>query len=105
MHSGPELGKNGKTIYSLNMYISYMFIVVFWVKELISVVYFCLGVVMTALVVITCVVIGGQSSIWSSIGMLHIKTWLIEVSNVKFGVILSLGVVMTTKVVKTRMVN
>ena len=70
------MAKNGKTIYRLNMHISYMhnaymLIVFFWVKEFISGVYFCLRVVMTTMVVITMVVIGGTIGFSSSMGMLH----------------------------------
>ena len=71
-HSGPELAKNAKTIYSLNMDMLYMYIGFFWARELISGVYFCLGVVMTAIVVINRVVIGGQRRFPSSMGMLHV---------------------------------
>ena len=72
VHSGPELAKNAKTIYSLNMDMLYMYIGVFWVKELISGVQFCLWVVMTAKVVISRVVIGGQRRFPSSMGMLYV---------------------------------
>ena len=55
---------------------------------------------MTAWVVITRVVItrvvkGGQNIILSSMGMLHVKTKVIEVGNVESRVNLGLGVVIT----------
>jgi len=66
MHSGPELPKMDKTIYSLTLYILYMFIGVFWVKESIFEIFRSLGAVMTTQVVIkwwSQLVIGGQDKV------------------------------------------
>ena len=52
---------------------------------------------MTAWGVITRVVIGVQISLSLSKGILHVKTWVIEVRNVKSGFNLGLKVVMTAK--------
>ena len=65
-HSGPESPKMDKTIYSLNIYILYMFIGFFWVKESVFEVFRTLGAVMTPQVVIkwwSQVVIGGQDKV------------------------------------------
>ena len=66
LHSGPESPKIDKTIYSLNMYILYIFLMVFWIKESVLEVFRTLGVVMTTQVVIQWrseVVIGGQDKV------------------------------------------
>ena len=57
---------------------------------------------MTAWVVNTRVVIGGQTIILSSMGMLHIKTQVFGVRNVKSGLNLGMRVVMTAWVINTR---
>ena len=61
-----RIAKMDKTIYSLNIYILYMFIGFFWVKESVFEVFRTLGAVMTPQVVIkwwSQVVIEGQDKV------------------------------------------
>ena len=95
LHSGPESPKMDKTIYSLNKYILYMFIGVFWVKESVFEVFRTLGAVMTPQVVIQ----WWWQGVKTRLKPCDMYIYRFFGSRNPFEVFSSLGAVMTTQVV------